>query len=78
MKETENISPTPDQLLQILDAQIAMKRMQNQAARRNRALFLTVGILVIVIGAAAAFLVLSQMVQESPKSLGGTAEKQDF
>lgn len=67
MKETETISQTPEQLLQVLDAQIAMKRSQNQAARRNRAIFLTVGVLVILVGAMVAFLVLSQMVQEVPR-----------
>ena len=67
MKETETISQTPEQLLQVLDVQIAMKRSQNQAARRNRAVFLTIGILVVVIGAAVAFMVLSQMVQEVPR-----------
>jgi hypothetical protein len=66
MKETETFSPSPDQLLQLLDSQIAMKRMQNQAARRNRAIFLTVGILVIVLGATAALLVLTQMMNEVP------------
>ena len=76
MKETETISQTPEQLLQVLDAQIAMKRSQNEAARRNRAVFLTVGILVIVMGTAAALLVLSQMVQDVPRAGAGIESSQ--
>jgi hypothetical protein len=77
MKETETFSPSPDQLLQLLDSQIAMKRMQNQAARRNRAIFLTIGVLVIVLGATAALLVLIQMVDEVPtprRTVGAEAQ----
>ena len=66
MKETEIGSLTPEQLLQSLEAKIAFSRARRQGGRRNRALFLTIGVLCILIGAGVALLVLSQMLHGMP------------
>jgi hypothetical protein len=63
----ETSSPTPEQLLQNLDLQIAMSRANRKNSERNRAVFITVGLLIILIGAAAALIVLSYLVQEMPQ-----------
>jgi hypothetical protein len=64
MKETESHEATPEQLLQILDAQLAAKRSQRANAGRNRATILAVGILFILFLACGSLLVLNQMLQE--------------
>ncbi len=64
MKETETISPTPEELMRMLDAQITAKRSHREKSSRNRAIFLTFGILIIVIAAGASLLVLDQMLAD--------------
>ena len=61
MKEIESNEATPEQLLQMLDAQLAVQRSHREKAGRNRATILVVGILFIVVVATAALLVLQQM-----------------
>jgi hypothetical protein len=72
----ETSSPTPEQLLQNLDLQIAMSRANRKNSERNRALFITVGLLIILIGAAAALIVLSYLVQEMPQRPHAAASAQ--
>ena len=67
MKEIETSKATPEQLLQMLDAQLAMQRVQRGTGGRNRALLLAGGILFILIGAGVALLVLSQMLADLPR-----------
>ncbi len=62
MNETETAGATPEQLLKMLDARMAMQRAQRADAGRNRMAILIGGVLFIVIGAGIAFVVLSQMV----------------
>ncbi|MDR3406586.1 MAG: hypothetical protein P4L99_29140 [Chthoniobacter sp.] len=64
MKETETGQSTPEQLLQMLDAQLAAQRSHRAQSGRNRATILVVGILFIVIAASAALLVLDQMLMD--------------
>jgi hypothetical protein len=61
VKEIETNESTPEQLLQMLDAQLAAQRSQRAQSGRNRATILVTGILCIVVGASAALLVLNQM-----------------
>ena len=61
MKENETNVSTPEELMRILDAEIAAKRSHRPWTSRNRATILVVGVLFIVIGAGVALLVLDQM-----------------
>lgn len=67
MKETESSSPTPEQLLKMLDAGMEMHRARRKASERNRVAFLTIGIIFVLTGAAVALMILFQMVQELPR-----------
>ena len=71
MKETDSSTPTPEQLMQILDAGIQLQRARRKDTGRNRVVFLTVGICFILTGAAVALLVLSQMLSDSPALIQG-------
>lgn len=71
MKETDSSTPTPEQLMQILDAGIQLQRARRKNTGRNRFVFLAVGICFILTGAAVALLVLSQMLSESPALIQG-------
>lgn len=64
MKETETQGATPEQLLQILDSQLAAQRSHHAGRSRNRAIILVVGLLFIVVAAGAALLVLDQMLAD--------------
>jgi hypothetical protein len=64
MKENGTGEPTPEQLLQIIDAEITLRRSHSTNNGRNRAIILVVGILFIVIAAGAALLILDQMLAD--------------
>lgn len=64
MKETGTGEPTPEQLMQILEAQLAARRSQSAASSRNRAIFLVGGLLFILAAAGVALLVLDQMLSD--------------
>jgi hypothetical protein len=68
MKETETSSLTPEQLLQVLDSQIAMSRARRKTSAANRMIFLVAGLLVILIGAAAALFLLTYLLEEMPRA----------
>ena len=68
MKEIETTQATPEQLLQILDARLAMQRAQRGPTGRNRAMLLAGGVLFIIIAAGVALMVLSQMLAELPQN----------
>ena len=61
LKETESKEATPEQLLQILDDQLAARRSQRTHASRNRAIILVMGLLFIVVVTVGALLLLDQM-----------------
>ena len=63
-KETQTATATPEQLMQMLDCELAANRSHRKGTNRNRAAILVVGVLLIVIGGAAALLVLDQMVAD--------------
>ncbi len=64
MKENESDPTTPEQLLQMIDAQLAAQRSHRERAGRNRATILVGGILFIVAAAGAALLVLDEMLMD--------------
>jgi hypothetical protein len=64
MKETESPDATPEQLIKMLDAQMAAQRSQREKSGRNRATMLVAGVLFIVCAAGAALLVLQQMLTD--------------
>lgn len=72
MKEIETAQATPEQLLQMLDARLAMQRAQRDPAGRNRAMLLTGGVLFIVIAAGVALMVLAQMLSDLPHDRHGS------
>ena len=64
MKEIESQDATPEQLLQMLDAEMAAHRSQREKSGRNRATVLVAGVLFIVCAAGAALLILEQMLTD--------------
>jgi hypothetical protein len=66
--ETKSDQPTPEQLLKLLDDQIAEQRRRKKNTPLRRAILLTVGFL-IIFGALLGALVLFQyMAQDLPRS----------
>jgi hypothetical protein len=63
-KETQSAEATPEQLMQMLNRELATHRSQRPKANRNRAMILVIGVLFIVMAAGAAFVVLDQMLQD--------------
>ena len=76
MKETGTAQATPEQLLQVLDSQLAMQRVQRGLPGRNRAMLLVGGLLFICIAAGVALLVLAQMLSDLPQGGRRTAGSQ--
>ena len=68
MKEIETTQATPEQLLQMLDARMALQRAQRGTTGRNRAVLLAGGVLFILIAAGVALMVLSQMLADLPQN----------
>jgi hypothetical protein len=66
MKEIETAAATPEQLVQMLDLQMAASKAKRGVANRNRATLLVGGLLFIFIAAGVALLVLAQMVSDLP------------
>jgi len=64
MKETESPDATPEQLMRMLDLQLAAQRSHRAQSGRNRAILLVGGILFIIVVAGAALLVLNQMLMD--------------
>ncbi len=61
MKEIESNSETPEQLLRLLDTQLAAQRARSKKPERNLVVFLVTSVLVIMAAAAIALVVLEQM-----------------
>jgi hypothetical protein len=67
MNENKTNEPTPDQLLRMLDVQIAMQRDKRKNTTRNRAIVLVGGIMIILGGAFIALVILMQRLQDMPR-----------
>ncbi|HET6409024.1 MAG TPA: hypothetical protein VFG14_14145 [Chthoniobacteraceae bacterium] len=70
MKPDENKleHPTPEQLLKLLDLQIAEQRKRKKSTAAKRAIILTVGMLIILGGLLGALLLFQQMTEDLPRS----------
>lgn len=82
-KETGTPQATPEQLMQLLDVQLASQRSNRQNSGRNRAIILVTGLLFIVAAAGAALLILDQMLadlrhQGSPVGTAPTESRVNF
>lgn len=64
--ETKSDQPTPEQLLKLLDLQIAEQRRRRKNTPARRAILLAVGFMIIFGGLLAAFLLFQYMAQEFP------------
>ncbi|MEQ1860123.1 MAG: hypothetical protein ABMA13_09320 [Chthoniobacteraceae bacterium] len=64
---TKSTEPTPEQLLKLLEMQIATKRARRRTTPRHRAAVVATALLLIVLGAVAALLILQQTVAEMPR-----------
>jgi hypothetical protein len=63
-EQTPSAGATPEQLLTMLDLQIASQRQRRTKSSRNRSLVLVGGLLFILGAAAVAFMVLGEMLSE--------------
>lgn len=60
-QQTETSQPTPEQLMQLLDVQLASERAKRPGRSRNRAMILVFGLLAIVAAGGIALIVAQQM-----------------
>jgi hypothetical protein len=67
LDETKSDQTTPEELLKQLDEQIAVQRKRKKATPMRRAIFLTVGFLIIFGGLLAAMVLFQYMMQELPR-----------
>ena len=72
-KQTETHDATPEQLMLILDGQMAAQRSHRTGSGRNRAIILVVGLLLIVIAAGVSLLVLDQMLTDLRQNGAGAS-----
>lgn len=68
MNENQTHESTPDQLLQMLDAQIAARRSRRQSGLRNRTALLAGGLFLIIGGMVVALLILQQLMADVPRA----------
>jgi hypothetical protein len=74
MDQIKTSESTPDQLLKLLDAQLAHARStRSQPRAGRRTAILVVGLLLILGGCFAALVVLQQMLVELPRPAAGEA-----
>ena len=68
MNENRNLEATPDQLLQMLDTQLAAARSKRETATPySRGVLLVGGLLLILAACGAALLFLQQMLFDLPR-----------
>jgi cell division septal protein FtsQ len=71
-QQTKAAEPTPEQLLQMLDLQIAAQRSKRKGTARQRAALLAAGLLLILVAAGGALLLLVQLLEDLPRPAAGT------
>jgi type II secretory pathway component PulM len=69
MNENKSSEATPDQLLQMLDLQIALQRQKRKLTPKNRAAILAGGLLLIVVVCLVALSMLQQMATDIPRPM---------
>lgn len=73
MQPTKSAEPTPEQLLKLLDLQIAANRAKRkEAPAGRRSTIAMVGILLIILGTGAALLILQHAVADLPSASPGS------
>jgi hypothetical protein len=60
--------PTPEQLLKLLDLQIAAARSRKRGNPRNRVVLAVAAVFIIFLGALVALFLLQTMVEDMPRS----------
>ena len=74
MDETKTPEPTPEQLLKLLDAQLAASRARRTQPRtQQRVAVLVGGVLLIVAGSCVALFILQQLLTDLPQPQAGEA-----
>ncbi len=68
--ETQPVQQTPEQLARLLEIQLTAHRQKREKARGSRGLGLAIGVVFIVIAAAAALFILDHMLGELRGSRG--------
>ena len=66
-QQNKSVQPTPEQLMQLLDLQIASQRAKRHSSGRNRAMLIVGGLLLIFIAAGGALMLLMQMMDDLPR-----------
>jgi hypothetical protein len=72
-RETAPVQQTPEQLVKLLELQLGARRARREKSPASRAVGLTAGIVMILVGAAAALLVLQHLISDMRAS--GTANE---
>ena len=70
-QQTETSQPTPEQLLQLLDLQLASERAKRPGRSRNRTMILVFGLLAIVAAGGIALVVAQQILLDLHDRGGG-------
>jgi len=73
--QTQSPQPTPEQLMQLLDLQIAMQRAKRKGGRKHRATLIVGGVLLILAVTFAALFILQQMVGDLPRPGEASAQE---
>jgi hypothetical protein len=68
----KSAQPTPEQLMKLLDLQIAASRAKRKESPKRRSNVAVIGILIIILGIGVALLFLQQMVADLPPAAHGT------
>jgi hypothetical protein len=63
-KQIESHQPTPEQLMQMLDLQLAGERAKRAGRSRNRAMILVFGVIGIIAAGGIALIVAQQMLMD--------------
>jgi len=70
-QQIETVQPTPEQLVQLLDLQLASERGKRAGRSRNRAMILVFGLLAIVAAGAVALMIAQQILLDLHERGGG-------
>jgi len=73
--QTQSPQPTPEQLMQLLDLQIAMQRAKRRGGRKHRATLIVGGVLLILAVTFAALFILQQMLGDLPHPREAAAQE---
>jgi hypothetical protein len=75
LKQVESPIESPEALIRALDLELATRRAKRGDSQQNRHLVLAVGMLVLLIGGAAALFMLFGMVNDLPRHQGSASSE---